>query len=728
MLWSNFVNSLRAMLLSCLTCLLVLAGSAPSTGAAASLATPTNLTTMSTSTNGVSVSWKPVRNASSYRVQYATSRAFTSVRSIRVGTNATDITALSSGRTYYLRVAAVQQNGAVASGNSRTLEVGTRSTGYVELAPRDLKIVKASATSLSLSWGGRGSGIRYRVAYSSSASFAKNVVYRRESSTGITLTNLQPNTTYHVKVRVISNDGGNLSAYSPTITGATVPLTAPNGLAVTATANTTLALSWTPVGAPYRYRIQYATSSSMRGAKYARFSGGAAELSGLRAGTTYYLKVRVITASGTNLSPYSSAVKAKTASATAATHLPPNGLDAKAHASGQLTIGWAPRGSGLRYQVQYATDAAMSGATTLLSSGTSVTVRGLTAGTTYSFRVRVVGSTGNALSAYSGIVSARTRSNAPAELRVASYNIKCANCYSALPNEGTWYERRASVVAAVRAEKPDVIGFQEASQGWLKDAAGNPINKAQFEDLVERLGSPYKLTNTHRNNCGKSTSPTNCVWKDQGASQGTKIVYNSSTVELVSQGSKKLSKVKESDADRYVAWAVLQHKDTGRRFFFANTHLEFRQDTPGSSAYYNLRIAQTRQAVDVITANRQGLPAYFVGDFNSHKWSRPGNGPYDVLVNGKFIDPLGNTYASTLAAKSAIVGKRIRTNFSSYNGFATKAPSFKYTNGTYIDYIWVSDGIEVPEWETVVNVDANDNFIGTIPSDHNLLRATTVLP
>ena len=79
-------------------------------------------------------------------------------------------------------------------------------------------------------------------------------------------------------------------------------------------------------------------------------------------------------------------------------------------------------------------------------------------------RVRVVSSRGDALSSYSSIASGRTRSTAPARIVVASYNIKCTNCYSGLLNEGTWYQRRDSVVAAVLAQRPDVIGFQEASR------------------------------------------------------------------------------------------------------------------------------------------------------------------------------------------------------------------------------------------------------------------------
>ncbi len=594
-------------------------------------------------------------------------------------------------------------------------------------APTGLKATATTTTSVSLTWDSRGSGIRYRVSYATDASFSKPT-YKRETSTRLSLTGLQPNTTYYVKVRVITPDGENLSPYSKAITAKTKALAAPKGLRVTATSRTALAVNWTPVGGAQRYRIQYAKKSSMAGARYLRFSGDSAEVTKLSKGTTYYLKIRVITPTGTNLGPYSSAVKKATATKASAVHLPPAGLAAKASGAGKLSVSWQSRGSGLRYQVQRSASAGMTSPTTLTSTGTSATVSGLAADTSYHLRARVVDAKGGALSDYTPTIAARTHTDKPVDLRVASYNIKCANCYSALPNEGTWYERRDSVVSTVKAQKPDVIGFQEASQGWLKDSAGKPVSKAQFEDLVERLGSPYKVTNTHRNNCVKSTTPTNCVYKDQGASQGTKIVYNSSVLGLVSQGSKRLAKVVDTDADRYLAWAILEHKKSGRRFLLANVHLEYQSDAVGSSAYHTLRMTQTREALAVISAKRQGLPVYFVGDFNSHKWTVPSNGPYDVLTGAGFIDPLGNSYKSTTKTKGAIVQKRIRTNFSSFNNFAAKAPSFSYTNGTYLDYIWVSPGVEVAEWETVVNVDANNNFIGRIPSDHNLIRISTRLP
>ena len=106
----------------------------------------------------------------------------------------------------------------------------------------------------------------------------------------------------------------------------------------------------------------------------------------------------------------------------------------------------------------------------------------------------------------------------------------------------------------------------------------------------------------------------------------------------------------------------------------------------------------------------------------------PANAPYDVVVASGHVDPLGNTYRSTTTAPGATVEKRIRTNFASFNGFKRLAPkSFTYINGTHLDYIFTTP-MRVSEWETVVNIDAEGNFIGVIPSDHNMLRATVYLP
>ncbi|MCZ2403069.1 endonuclease/exonuclease/phosphatase family protein [Paenarthrobacter sp. Z7-10] len=360
-------------------------------------------------------------------------------------------------------------------------------------------------------------------------------------------------------------------------------------------------------------------------------------------------------------------------------------------------------------------------------------VRGLKSGTTYYAKVRVITATGASLSAYSGAVAGKT-SSAPTPLPaishpllVASYNIKCANCNDGLANELTWSGRRAAVVATIKSKAPDVIGLQEASQGWLKDDS-RPGGLAQFEDLQQRLksaGVPYALTNAKRNNCVKDTTPTNCVYSNNGASQGTKIMYNANTVSLVSQGSIKLPALKAADNQRYLAWAVLKQKSTGKTFFFGDTQL----DASKTSGYYDLRKRQTQAIVaDIVKLNVNHLPALMVGDFNSHKWTLPSNAPYDVMMGANFVDPLGNTYQNDIPSAAATAEVRIRSNYDSFNGFERRARARNTSgNGTYLDYIFTSK-MRVSKWETVLNIDTNGNFIGTIPSDHNMVDATVQLP
>lgn len=89
----------------------------------------------------------------------------------------------------------------------------------------------------------------------------------------------------------------------------------PSGLTISQTSPTTAKASWTAVKKAKRYRVQLSTRSNMSEAVYARSTGKTASgaLSGLKASTTYYAKVRVITTRGANRSPYSKTTSFKTA-------------------------------------------------------------------------------------------------------------------------------------------------------------------------------------------------------------------------------------------------------------------------------------------------------------------------------------------------------------------------------------------------------------------------------
>jgi endonuclease/exonuclease/phosphatase family metal-dependent hydrolase len=180
--------------------------------------------------------------------------------------------------------------------------------------------------------------------------------------------------------------------------------------------------------------------------------------------------------------------------------------------------------------------------------------------------------------------------------------------------------------------------------------------------------------------------------------------------------------VKASNIDRFLSWAVFKQKSTGRLFLFGTTHLE------NGAKFKALRVRQVETIIDTLKRVSDGkLPTIMTGDFNTHKWISGGNKPYDAMVAAGYKDPLGNTYKSRHTAPGAFVEKRIRTEYSSTNGMERKARKLPYINGTYLDYILVTP-MRVSEWETVVKVDSRGRFIGTIPSDHNMVRATVWLP
>jgi endonuclease/exonuclease/phosphatase family metal-dependent hydrolase len=404
----------------------------------------------------------------------------------------------------------------------------------------------------------------------------------------------------------------------------------------------------------------------------------------------------------------------------------PTGLRSTAVTPTTASLAWGAVSRAPEYRIKYSTSATMTNPVFHRFAATSAKVIGLQPSTTYYVTVRAVTTDGASLSPYAAPIRVKTAAkpvvatSASSPLRVASYNIKCANCTGS--GELGWADRRSAVVSAILKEDLDVIGVQEASQGWLKDASGKSIDLSQFEDLQQRLGAPWQLTNNKRNNCVKSTTPTACEYKDQGASQDARILYNSNRVEMLANGSKLLPSKDAGSNARYLAWATLRQRSTGLKFFFATTHLQ-----PGTDSY-DLRKQETEVAVQTIKArNTENLPVISVGDFNSSRFADPSNAPYDVYMKAGFVDPLGGAANSTKAVDPA-ADLRLSTWLNSFNGFARHAKGNRtWDNGSYIDYM-LTTPMRVAEWETVAQLDSNDDFVGVIPSDHNMVRMTVYLP
>ena len=603
--------------------------------------------------------------------------------------------------------------------------------------PTGLKSTGQTDTTVSLSWVKSANVPRYRVQVYTKADMS-DAVYYRFTESAVVIPGLVKSTAYKFRVRGISADGlTSLTAYSAVLTASTAAAPAyavPTGLKVSATGPDSISVSWNAVPNAPGYRVQVYSKSDMSDSVYKRITETSGTMSGLSPQTKYFARVRVIGTAGENLTAYSPAV---TFTTTVDPYPTPTGFSGSStYRTANVAWNAVPNAPG--YRLAMATKPDMSDAVWRRFYGSnSAEIRGLNALTNYYFQVRVIDDAGTSLSAYTPVLKVATKAVPPAPpaitnpLTVASYNVMCANCASEgdeNPNSRPWSERRSAVVNNIKSKMPDIIGVQEASQGWLNEP-GQVGGLSQFEDLLQRLndaGAKYAVSNNKRNNCVDATTPTDCVYADQGASKGTRIFYNPASVEIVKTGSKALPQASVPENPRFFTWAIAKQKSTGKLFFFGDTHLS----TSKAAGFYELRKQQAEAIVGIIKqTNPTGLPVLMTGDLNSSKWQKPSNAPYDVFTSYGLVDPLGNDYWQDSPSMAATAEKRINTHLDRWNGFVTLAPAVgnKAANGSYIDYILTSK-MRVSQWETVANVDSAGNFVGIIPSDHNMIVAMVGLP
>lgn len=483
---------------------------------------------------------------------------------------------------------------------------------------------------------------------------------------------------------------------------------APSGLKAVHLATRAIGLTWESTG-QNAYRIRFSTSSSMSDPDTWDVIGNYFEWTRtdanptvsaprLSPGTTYYFQVKAITRALSskdreNLSSYGSVVSVKTP-ASGYPELDPVGLKATNGGTDRLYVSWRSRGPGVRYVVRYTTDPSQSvlawKSKILDVAGGSLT--GLSANRRYHVRARVIDAAGKALSNYSDRVSARTQttSNSPG-LSVVTYNIRKP---SGLP---TWSTRRKPVAAAITGQAPDIVALQEAT----------PITTdgvKQYTDILNLLGSSY-------------------AYVTREGSSGTKLAYNKDRMSVVTRDAVSLTTV--GSATRYAVWALLEDKQTDKRVFVLDTHLE-----PGgyTESLNDARVKQAEEILKLIEDNNPGVPVLLLGDMNASRASVPENGPYLTFEAAGFVDPLNNRSASWEAGQGATVEHPIDIEYSTYNGNGSRPRITAYPVGTSIDYLWTSPGVRVATWRTVVSVDTARRYVGVNPSDHNMISARVHLP
>lgn len=504
----------------------------------------------------------------------------------------------------------------------------------------------------------------------------------------------------------------------------------PTGLKATASTTTSLTLSWSAARGASGYRIQYSASPSLTSPKYVSTTRTSATLTGLAPATTYWFRVAAAANGGTGAkqSDYT-----QTPFPSARTRYPspvPTGLTAASATSTSLDLRWNAVSGAKAYRVMYSSSSTLAGARYAGSTTNGVKLTGLAAGTTYHLRVAVVSpTTGAKLSDYTAAPypTGRTSagSTAPYDLKVATFNIRSASLDDDRHPTQKWAYRRAAVTSTITTRRPDVIGLQEATQASSYIAGG----LTQYTDLrnaLHKAGARYEVTNTAAYNCEAERNPNNCVYRDRGASQGTRIMYNTDTMALMSQGSVKLRTQVPGQPTRYLTWAKLKIRTTGDQVFAVNVHI----DAAGTPAQEQ---AQWQQVLDETLARRGGLPVVATGDFNSHRWTQPAGTMLARMSSAGFGDVLNQKYD---AEPTGIRAEKVTNGFfHSWNGFqrdldgAGRCFCTRTSRiGSMVDYVFVTNSLRVKSWEQLVSYDSSYNRTGTIPSDHNMIQVTVVVP
>jgi endonuclease/exonuclease/phosphatase family metal-dependent hydrolase len=248
------------------------------------------------------------------------------------------------------------------------------------------------------------------------------------------------------------------------------------------------------------------------------------------------------------------------------------------------------------------------------------------------------------------------------KLTVGTFNIRYDN---ARDTGNLWVNRAPVVSALIRFHDFDIFGTQEGL-------------KNQLDDISNAL--------PHYNRYG--------LGRDDGKDKGehSAIFYKKDEFDLLKKGDFWLSQTPEKPSlgwdatccNRICSWVYLQHKKTGKKFYFFNAHY----DHQGVQA----RRESSKLILQKIKEIAGSKPVIFTGDLNgshSSEW-------YQTIATSKFLK---DSYKEV---------KYPYANNASFNAFGASK-----NRTDIIDHIFISNHFKVTRWGILT-----DTYHGKYPSDH----------
>ena len=331
--------------------------------------TPTSFAGSSATISSISLSWTGSTGAASYIVSYQPSGgSYSSVTGLT--STSTTISTLTSGTVYNFQIVAVN-----SYGNSTASSVMTYGTTC--LAPIGFSASNASSTGFNLSWSSTTGASSYTVTYQPSGGSASTVTGLTGTST--ILSSLTSGVVCTLYITAVNTYG--TSAASSTITYGTIS-PVPSSLAVTNNSGTSINLSWSSTTGASSYTVTYQPSGGSTSTS-SGLTGTSTTISGLLTSTTYTFQIASVNSYGTSASSTSVSYTTQISA--------PSGLTASNSTASSVDLSWNSYTDATSYTINYA--GPTSGSVPSVT-GTSTTITGLNAASTYNFTINAVTSSG----------------------------------------------------------------------------------------------------------------------------------------------------------------------------------------------------------------------------------------------------------------------------------------------------------------------------------------------
>ena len=527
--------------------------------------------------------------------------------------------------------------------------------------------------------------------------------------------------------------------------------------------------AWSGVPGATTYTVRVSTKRSLSHARVLRTSNRALKITKLRNGSAYYVGV---TANRPVITP--ATVRSSVVSAKASTGVP-YPVSSVSVSSGpgvnQVTVSWAGGGRALKVGVLAGSDVTTD-QRTFHSPWYPATTRSITLDVPSAYRRYIGAGTGNPV--WVKVVQSNSSSTAfgtrydyarkyrpspigtwafakqdvPAagtdRLTVAELNTQSVGATKSYSRTNQWDQRVGRVAKLINttSPRPDVLMTAELATN-VTDSCRNtwkePYLCASHTQVADLAGQLDGLKLADSDSYARALDRMDVPAWDGKVTNGAHVFYDPAKLSLLDYGyySPAMSPSDHSvqrveglgvspwdqngavGADRWLTWAELQVKASGRRFYAVAAHFP----VGDAASVVNARAEEVTKLLAAIDRRAGGTPVVFGGDLNSDATRSP------RAVQPVFIAD-GWSDAAAVAEKSQRSGMKVSTANSSGpqdgadSGYGSR-PVYHPYETSRIDYILLRNSPYTFRYANVLRLNGDGTFDKSVQgTDHNMQLAT----